>query len=209
MPIQPLSDRTRAKGVPPSPEFWIPTSGFSPNMQNEPNLPPQQPKNAKHLSGRIAAKTETQLHPQRTHGRPKNTERTQFTPTPARPTIQICETNPIPARRTCRRPKNAKRTQFAPSPPSHRPKNAKRTQSLPPSSLVPPIMRNTCPAAAQRRRKPNLPHYLQSTIYNIQLFTRLLFSGIGCYVLGVFWLFWGVFFCGALLLRFLPRRWRG
>ncbi len=39
MPNQPPSDRTRAPGGPPSPDFWILTSGFSPNMRNEPNLP--------------------------------------------------------------------------------------------------------------------------------------------------------------------------
>ncbi len=43
MPNQPPSDRTRAKGGPPSPEFWILTSGFSPIMRNEPNLPPCRP----------------------------------------------------------------------------------------------------------------------------------------------------------------------
>ena len=44
MPNKPPSDRMRAKGGPPSPEFCpgAPelTSGFSPNMQNEPNLIP-------------------------------------------------------------------------------------------------------------------------------------------------------------------------
>ncbi|MCD6394239.1 MAG: hypothetical protein J7M40_12120, partial [Planctomycetes bacterium] len=33
-----VSDRTHATGVPPSPEFCILTSEFSPIMQNEPNL---------------------------------------------------------------------------------------------------------------------------------------------------------------------------
>ncbi len=38
-------------------------------------------------------------------GDPDFTKRTQFTPTPAWPTIQICETNPIPAYQVSRQPR--------------------------------------------------------------------------------------------------------
>ena len=37
VPKKPPSDRTHAKGAPPSPEFCILTSGSSPIMKNEPN----------------------------------------------------------------------------------------------------------------------------------------------------------------------------
>ncbi len=46
MPIQPPSDRTCARGEPPSPDFWLLTSGFSPILRNEPNFPPAHNPNA-------------------------------------------------------------------------------------------------------------------------------------------------------------------
>ena len=102
VPNQSPSDRTRATGVDPSPEFCILTSGSSPNhakrtlkttpatggpplylTPTEVGETPTTPQYAKR----------TQSPPQRTHGRPKNAKRTQFTPTATR------STNPISARR--------------------------------------------------------------------------------------------------------------
>ena len=70
MPNQTQSDRTHASSVPPSPacpelcrrEFWILTSGFSPFMRNEPNLPPR----------RHCRPCQPRLQP------PDSTKRTQF-----------------------------------------------------------------------------------------------------------------------------------
>ena len=96
---------------------------------------------------------------------PISAKRTQFTPTPALPTIQICKTNPIPAYQASHHPlflQNepnlrttnyqlrtiyAKRTQFTAQPPHYSPFTAHFT-----------ILQN----------EPNLSPHLQSTIYNIQ-----------------------------------------
>ncbi len=130
MPTKPPSDRTRAKGVLPSPEFWILTSGFSPKMQNEPNssipgVPPPRPhpKNTKR----------TQSHPdkyaKRTQSQPANSQspkaksqKMRNEPNFACPTAQLftihCSLFTL----------FTKRTQFQRRPTCGRPKNAKRTQ---------------------------------------------------------------------------------
>jgi len=112
VPIQPPSDRTCARGEPPSPDFWLLTSGFSPIIRNEPN-------------SRIPSVPPPHIY----------AKRTQFTVPPAscRPySTPIRKTNPIPVRARpgapgC--PYRTKRTQFPPRQTCGEPKNAKRTQS--------------------------------------------------------------------------------
>ena len=100
MPNQPPSDRTRAKGGPPSPEFCpgAPglTSGFSPKMQNEPNF---------RCSEQILTTNDWRLKTAFNETNPIS----GATPDP-RP--KKCETNPIPGATPDPRPKYSKRTQF-------------------------------------------------------------------------------------------------
>ena len=107
------SDRTHVTDVRPSPacpelcrrEFCIMTSRFFPNMQNEPNLHPQQtcgrPKNAKrtqlHETPVASKRSEdgNPICPTSTIPRPKKCE-TNPIRIPQRPaTPYLCETNPI------------------------------------------------------------------------------------------------------------------
>ena len=80
-----------------------------PKTRNEPNLPPQppgqHPKNAKRTQKDNARcnRATPIFNPHGSGGNAhdtKNAKRTQFTPTPAWPTIQKCETNPIYRRPT-------------------------------------------------------------------------------------------------------------
>ena len=118
MPNQPPSDRTRAKGGPPSPEFWILTSGFSPNMRNEPNLPPNRPAHDQKMQNEPNFRCSEQIlttndwrlktafnetNPICPHGhpapRPKKCETNPIsTPScllPIASCLYLCETNPI------------------------------------------------------------------------------------------------------------------
>ncbi len=119
---------SRAAGGPPSPEFWILTSGFSPN---EPNLipttsPPRWPKVSPD------AHRETQSTPQPPGPRPIYAKRTQFTPSqpkyPQRTQFHV----PPPLRRP-NHPPLRKTNPIYPTPrhPARfpMPKTAKRTQS--------------------------------------------------------------------------------
>ncbi len=141
----------------PSTEFWILTSGFSPDMQNEPKKIHRTPQACIHLYN----------PPVPPAGYPslptiKNAKRTQFTvppphlchetnpisPTTASPTDQKMQNEPnlIP-------PNYAKRTQSAVLPPPQQPKNAKRTQFHLPSCLMPQL-RETNPICPDRTPGP-------------------------------------------------------
>ena len=167
MPTQPPSDRTRAKGGHSSPEFCpgAPglTSGFSPDMQNKPNLPLLQPcpRSKKCETNPIPARATTKyakrtLKETQAAGLPPlyltptevgataNTQKMQNKPNfhPAHDPKR--ETNPISTQLT---PQNAKRTQSHPPPSCLIPHFAKRTQIYLATSIAPPPF---------QRNEPNL-----------------------------------------------------
>ena len=119
MPNQPPSDRTRAKGGHPSPEFWILNSGFSPNYAKQTQFPhtkcpacielacPACPEPVERSLSRVS-----RVHP------PKNAKQTQFTMPQASCQLRAATYY-------------AKQTQSTVPPPGHPPKNAKQTQSQP------------------------------------------------------------------------------
>ncbi len=86
MPNQPPSDRTRARGEPPSPDFWLLTSGFSPIMQNEPK------KTTPDAIGPPLYLTLTEV------GDTPTTQNHETNPISSRRHPQKCETNPISSR---------------------------------------------------------------------------------------------------------------
>ena len=150
MPIQPPSDRTRTKGGHSSPEFWILTSGFSPIMQNEPNL-------------RLPACPKPQIR-----------ETNPIPPATRLWKTKKCETNPIYAY-----PSLANHPKMRNEPNSHIPTvppppiSAKRTQSQdaprPNAQNEPNLPHHYHPAdpnmrnepnyrLANSRNEPNLPH---------------------------------------------------
>ena len=116
MLTQPPSDRTRAKGGPPSPEFWI--------------LPKYAKRTQSHPTDCLNYAKRTQFPNTRCPAHTKHAKRTQFPQVSDHPKPRLCETNPIRVstasghpiflrnepnftpRRTCGGPKNAKRTQF-------------------------------------------------------------------------------------------------
>ncbi len=106
MPTQPPSDRTRAPGMHPSPEFWILTSGFPPNPRNKPNprtgtacrAPNPRNKPNFHLAHPPNTQNKPNLPPRPPCPTSKYAKRTQFTPCtslagPRSPHLR--ETNPI------------------------------------------------------------------------------------------------------------------
>jgi hypothetical protein len=134
---------THAKGVPPL--YLTPTevgeTPTTPKMQNEPNFsrtgPVENQKMRNKPNSRIPGvppphifAKRTQFHPaadlwktknaKRTQSQPGNyAKRTQFTPTPTWPAIQLCETNPISAATVLWKSKKSKRTQSTVPPPHY------------------------------------------------------------------------------------------
>jgi len=146
------------------------SGGYTPtpkNHETNPIYPSQQPIAN---SQKLLFTKRTQSHPQRTHGRPKNTKRTQFpsqagnlpyghampcpkntkrtqfTPPPAWPTIQICRSE------AQIRPWRTKRTQFTTAADLWKPKNTKRTQFPPRPPIYEPPTTNYEP---NMRNEPN------------------------------------------------------
>jgi hypothetical protein len=122
------SDRTHVTDVPPSPEFWILTSGFSPRIRNEPHSSP-----GGLVEGQKCKTNPIPPRPTTNRQQPKAifTKRTQFTTRSLSQRAgipRLCETNPICPTPSSHRPKNTKRSQFHPGATVPQPKNAKRSQ---------------------------------------------------------------------------------
>ncbi len=150
MPTQPLHHVSSQKFQNPHPstEFWILTSGFFPNMRNEPN-PTYRWRPAGITVPNYAKRTQFTPTPQ-----PKNAKRTQFTPTPAWPTIQNAKRTQFPLpRASCLLPcpsflRNEPNLPHAHS--IHRPKNTKRTQFQHTQHLAAPYFCETNPISTPR-----------------------------------------------------------
>ena len=184
---QHASDRTHAafrrpelvEGAgPPSSEFWILTSGFSPknakrtlNKTHAEGVPPLYLTPTE--VGETPARQNMRNEPNPTVPTPKYTERTQF----PHHTAEKCETNPIyppPASPIIRNEPNSRtpgvqpprphprktrnEPNLPPQPPAQPPKNAKRTQSRP--ARYPKCAKRTQfppTATSIMRNEPNLP----------------------------------------------------
>ena len=122
MPKKPPSDRTRAKGGPPSPEFWILTSGFSPNMRNKPNFGPTTPLSTIcYLLSAVFNKT----NPISAAADLWRTKKYETNPIPAYqsvpPHTNYAKRTQFPPWWTCGGSKKRNEPNFIPAPPTHDP----------------------------------------------------------------------------------------